>query len=120
MRFVLIAILAALGAAQDPAPAPQAEGAPRTPPDPLAAAVAGLRLRSVGPSIISGRIAGLAVDPDRPSRYFIAVASGGVWRTTNSGTTWTPVFDREGSYSIGYIVLDPKNSNVVWVGTGEN
>ncbi len=120
MKYFLIAMLAALGAVQDPPPAPQTEGAARTPPDPLAAAVAGLRLRSVGPAIISGRIAGLAVDPDRPSRYFIAVASGGVWRTANSGTTWTPVFDREGSYSIGYITLDPKNSNVVWVGTGEN
>jgi photosystem II stability/assembly factor-like uncharacterized protein len=92
----------------------------RTPPDPLTAAVGGLRFRLAGPAIISGRIVGFAVDPAQPSRYFVAAASGGVWKTVNNGTTWTPVFDREGSYSIGYITLDPKNPNVVWVGSGEN
>ena len=50
----------------------------------------------------------------------MAVASGGVWKTTNAGTTWTPIFDNEGSYSIGCVALDPKNPQVVWVGTGEN
>ncbi len=69
---------------------------------------------------MSGRIVDLAVDPERPHRYFVAVASGGVWKTDNAGTTWTPVFDDEGSYSIGCVALDPKNPNVVWVGTGEN
>ena len=49
-----------------------------------------------------------------------AVASGGVWKTVNGGTTWTPVFDNEGSFSIGAIALDPKNPATVWVGTGEN
>ncbi|HLM59465.1 MAG TPA: hypothetical protein VK308_01555, partial [Pyrinomonadaceae bacterium] len=60
-----------------------------------------------------------AVDPNDRSKYYIAVASGGVWKTVNAGTTWTPVFDGEGSYSIGAIALDPKNTAVVWVGTGE-
>jgi photosystem II stability/assembly factor-like uncharacterized protein len=50
----------------------------------------------------------------------VAVASGGVWKTTNAGTTWTPIFDTQASYSIGTVVIDPKNPNVVWVGTGEN
>jgi photosystem II stability/assembly factor-like uncharacterized protein len=80
----------------------------------------GLRLRSIGPAFTSGRVIGLAVDPNNPSRYFVAAASGGVWKTLNAGTTWTPVFDREGSYSIGCIALDPKNPLTVWVGTGEN
>ena len=80
----------------------------------------GLRLRSIGPAFTSGRVIGLAVDPSNPSHYFVAAASGGVWKTLNAGTTWTPVFDREGSYSIGCIVLDPKNPLTVWVGTGEN
>ena len=80
----------------------------------------GLRLRSIGPAFTSGRVVGLAVDPNNPSHYFVAAASGGVWKTLNGGTTWTPVFDREGSYSIGCIVLDPKNPLTVWVGTGEN
>jgi photosystem II stability/assembly factor-like uncharacterized protein len=65
-------------------------------------------------------VVGFAVHPNDRSQYFVAAASGGVWKTTNAGTTWTPVFDSEGSYSIGYVVLDPKNPNVVWVGTGEN
>jgi photosystem II stability/assembly factor-like uncharacterized protein len=60
------------------------------------------------------------VHPGDRSHYYVAAASGGVWKTTNAGTTWTPIFDGEGSYSIGTVVLDPKNPNVVWVGTGEN
>ena len=80
----------------------------------------GLRLRSIGPAFTSGRVIGFAVEPNNPAHYFVAVASGGVWKTINNGTTWTPVFDREGSYSIGAIALDPKNPLTVWVGTGEN
>jgi len=80
----------------------------------------GLRFRSIGPAFTSGRVIGFAVDPNNPARYFVASASGGVWKTINDGTTWTPVFDKEGSYSIGAIVLDPKNPLTVWVGTGEN
>ena len=80
----------------------------------------GLRFRSIGPAFTSGRVIGFAVDPKNPARYFVGVASGGVWKTVNAGTTWAPVFDNEGSYSIGAIVLDPKNPLVVWVGTGEN
>ncbi len=80
----------------------------------------GLRFRSIGPAFTSGRVIGFAVDPNNPARYFVAAASGGVWKTINSGTTWTPVFDNEGSYSIGAIALDPKNPLTVWVGTGEN
>ena len=58
--------------------------------------------------------------PRDKSTWYVAVASGGVWKTTNAGTTWTPIFDNEASYSIGTVVIDPKNPNVVWVGTGEN
>ena len=80
----------------------------------------GLKFRSIGPAFTSGRVIGFAVDPKNPAKYFVGVASGGVWKTVNAGNTWTPVFDSEGSYSIGAIVLDPKNPLVVWVGTGEN
>jgi len=81
---------------------------------------AGMPLRGIGPALMSGRIGDLAVNPDDPSHWFVAVASGGVWKTTNNGTTFTPVFDNEGSYSIGCVEMDPHNPNVVWVGTGEN
>lgn len=97
---------------------PEDENKPR---DPMSTATFnGLRLRLIGPAFTSGRVVGIAVDPNNPARYFVAAASGGVWKTVNAGTTWTPVFDREASYSIGCIVLDPKNPLTVWVGTGEN
>lgn len=79
----------------------------------------GLRLRSIGPAFMSGRISDIAVDPGDPSRWYVAAGSGGVWRTENRGTTWTPVFDDQGSYSIGCVTVDP-GSGAVWVGTGEN
>jgi photosystem II stability/assembly factor-like uncharacterized protein len=94
---------------------------PRRPSDPMSASTfSGLRLRSIGPAFTSGRVTSIAVDPTDHSRYFVGVASGGVWKTTNAGTTWVPVFENEGSYSIGTVALDPKNPLTVWVGTGEN
>ncbi len=81
---------------------------------------AGLKLRSLGPALMSGRIGDLAVHPNDRSHYYAAVCSGGVWKTTNGGTTWKPVFDKEGSFSIGCVTMDPNNPSVVWVGTGEN
>ena len=103
-----------------PSPTPTPEASP-TPRDPFSTPTFnGLRLRSLGPAFTSGRVVGFAVDPTNVSRYYVAVASGGVWKTVNAGITWTPVFDNEGSYSIGAITLDPKNPLTVWVGTGEN
>jgi len=81
---------------------------------------AGLSLRDLGPALTSGRIGDLAVDPLRKGTYYVAVASGGVWKTTNWGTTFEPVFDTQGAFSIGCVTLDPTNPLVVWVGTGEN
>lgn len=80
----------------------------------------GLKFRSIGPAVMGGRIADIAVNPENSSNWYVAVGSGGVWKTTNSGTTWQPVFDREGSYSIGTVAIDPVSTNTVWVGTGEN
>ncbi|MDA8020924.1 MAG: glycosyl hydrolase [Thermoanaerobaculia bacterium] len=82
--------------------------------------LSGLALRNIGPAINSGRVIDFAVTPGKRHRYFAATASGGLWKTDNAGTTWIPVFDGEGSYSIGDVTLDPNNPNVVWVGTGEN
>ncbi len=82
--------------------------------------LSGMALRNIGPAINSGRIVDFAVTPGKRHRYFVATASGGVWKTVNAGTTWEPVFDKEGSYSIGCVTIDPNNPNVIWVGTGEN
>jgi len=80
----------------------------------------GLTLREIGPAVTSGRIADFAVSPTDPATWYVASASGGVWKTVNDGTTFEPVFGVEGSYSIGVVTLDPGNPHVIWVGTGEN
>ncbi len=80
----------------------------------------GLQFRLIGPAVASGRVIALAVNPKNHAEYYVGVASGGVWKTANSGTTWTPVFDGEGSYSIGWVTLDPNDPSVVWVGSGES
>ncbi|MFV1988149.1 MAG: glycosyl hydrolase, partial [Gemmatimonadota bacterium] len=79
-----------------------------------------LRWRSIGPAVASGRIADIAIDPTDRSVWYVAASSGNVWKTTNAGTTWDPIFDSYGSYSIGAIALDPGNHLTLWVGTGEN
>lgn len=80
----------------------------------------GIKLRGVGPALMSGRIGDFAVNPKKPNEYYIAVSSGGVWKTENAGTTFKPLFDSQKSYSIGCISMDPQNPHVLWVGTGEN
>ena len=79
-----------------------------------------LTFRSIGPAVTSGRVSDFAVNPKNHSEYYVATSSGGVWKTTNRGVTYKPVFDGEGSYSIGCVTLDPNNSSTVWVGSGEN
>ena len=86
----------------------------------IAEALGALELREVGPAVAGGRIADIKVNPNNTSEWYLAVGSGGLWKTTNAGTTWTPVFDDQPSYSIGTVALDPTNPLVVWVGTGEN
>ncbi|MCL7972233.1 MAG: glycosyl hydrolase [marine benthic group bacterium] len=85
-----------------------------------ASLLAGLEFRAIGPALTSGRIGDLAVHPDDPATWYVAVSSGGVWKTVNAGVTWKPIFDSYGSYSIGTVTVDPRDPLVVWVGTGEN
>ncbi|TPN88635.1 WD40/YVTN/BNR-like repeat-containing protein [Aquimarina algicola] len=80
----------------------------------------GLKLRNIGPAFMSGRIADIVIHPQNENIRYVGVGSGGVWKTVNAGTTWTPIFDDQTSYSIGCIAMDPGNHNTIWVGTGEN
>jgi photosystem II stability/assembly factor-like uncharacterized protein len=80
----------------------------------------GMKLRSIGPAFMSGRVADVALHPDDPNIWYVGIGSGGVWKTVNAGTTWTPIFDDQESYSIGCITIDPSNPHTIWVGTGEN
>ena len=82
--------------------------------------LSGLKWRSIGPALTSGRVADFAVNPDNQSEWYVAIASGNVWKTINNGTTFKPVFDKYGSYSTAVITMDPNNPNLLWLGTGEN
>ena len=87
---------------------------------PLAAALSGFELREIGPAFTSGRITDIVVHPEHNATWYVTTAAGGVWKTHNAGTIWTPIFDGEASYSIGCITIDPNDPKVLWVGSGEN
>ena len=82
--------------------------------------LSGLKFRSVGPAFMSGRIADIAINPKNENEWYVAVGSGGVWKTKNSGTTWNPIADDQPFYSTGCITIDPNNDSNIWLGTGEN
>lgn len=86
----------------------------------ISTAVSGIKLRGIGPALMGGRIADIAIHPAQPSTWYVAAGSGNLWKTTNRGTIWQPVFDNEKSYSIGDICIDPNHPDVIYVGTGEN
>jgi photosystem II stability/assembly factor-like uncharacterized protein len=122
-RIAALCVLAAVSAASAQRPATPrpatARGDSATAPGVSAEAIAGLRARSIGPAMTSGRVMSVAVHPDDPAIIYVGTASGGLWKSVSGGASWSPIMDREGSYSIGWVTLDPKNPNVVWVGTGE-
>ncbi len=85
-----------------------------------ASIVKNLAFRNIGPTSMNGRIVDVEFpDPKNPYTYLIAYASGGVWKTTNNGTTFDPIFDHEAAIIIGDVAVDPRNPNVIWIGTGE-
>ncbi|MEM6300114.1 MAG: glycosyl hydrolase [Pseudomonadota bacterium] len=108
--LLLLSSVATLGSLQVHAQAPEEPANP----------YAGMEWRNIGPGFMSGRIADIAWDPSDSSVWYVAVGSGGVWKTTNAGVTWTPIFDEQPAYSIGSVAVDPSNPSTVWVGTGEN
>ncbi|HEX7122366.1 MAG TPA: hypothetical protein VF178_08365, partial [Gemmatimonadaceae bacterium] len=135
-RFCALLAAVALVAATAPAQTPAFHG--RTPTTLPATRVQGrtlpadsvlvraLAFRSIGPAVMSGRIADIAVANTTPGRggklgtvVYIAAATGGVWKTTNAGVSWTPVFDSVRIGSIGAVAVAPSDPDVVWVGTGE-
>jgi photosystem II stability/assembly factor-like uncharacterized protein len=79
-----------------------------------------MELRSLGPSLMTGRVADVQVDPKNQDVYYVVAGAGGLWKSENRGITFTPIFDEGGSFSLACVVIDPKNSNVLWLGTGEN
>ena len=112
----LVAALALSLAALPTLPAPLVA---QTASERAAAATSGLEFRELGPAIMGGRVADLAVVESDPRIFYVGLGAGGVWKTTNDGMTWDPVFDDQPTASIGAISVAPSNPNVVWVGTGE-
>src|SRR5687768_17339804 len=86
---------------------------------PDAATLAGLRWRAIGPVNMAGRITDIEVDPRNPKVFYIAAATGGIWKTVNAGTTWAPLWERQPIASMGDIAISPSNPNIMWAGTGE-
>ncbi len=115
---LLLVLLALVAPAQDEEKKDKKNKKPKSPLS--SGTFSGLKLRGIGPALMSGRIGDIAVDPGDRSHWYVAVCSGGVWETKNAGTTWKPIFDSQKSYSIGCVAVDPQNPLVVWVGSGEN
>lgn len=82
-------------------------------------ALSGLELRTIGPAAMSGRLVDIAVVESDPFTFYVASATGGVWKTTNNVVTFDPVFEREATHSVGDIAVSQQNPDTVWVGTGE-
>src|SRR5260370_38970323 len=90
-----------------------------TPTPPANDKFKGLEFRELGPAVMGGRIDEFAVVESNPDIVYVGAASGGVWKTTNNGTAWEPIFDKESVSTIGDIAIAPSDPAVVWVGTGE-
>src|SRR5436190_10562939 len=109
--FLLAAVLMAVAAAL---PSGQASGSLSE------ETLKGIPLRSIGPGLATGRVQDIEIDPKNPSVWYVASAFGGLWKTENRGITFAPIFDDGGSFTLCCVAIDPKDSNVLWLGTGEN
>src|SRR6187549_2455352 len=109
----LVALISAVGAGQTPS------GADRLNADVFSS----LKVRNIGPTLVTGRVQDIEIDPKNPNVWYVAAAFGGLWKTTNRGTSFEEVFPRSGEVeagNLGSVAVDPKDSNIVWLGTGEN
>jgi photosystem II stability/assembly factor-like uncharacterized protein len=100
--------------------AQETEGEEETKPRINSGLLSTFKWRPIGPALMSGRIADIAIHPTEPNTWYVAAGSGNLWKTTNAGTTFKPIFENYGSYSIGCVTIDPTNHDRIWVGTGEN
>jgi len=98
---------------------PSSSPSPSPTPSPTPSPYAQLTFRNVGPSTAGGRLTSVAGTDRDPALYFIGAADGGVWKSTNAGTDWKPLFDDQAVAAIGAVAIDPSNANTVWAGTGE-
>jgi photosystem II stability/assembly factor-like uncharacterized protein len=116
ITFIALFAITSAGWTQNPKP----ENKPEKKALLTSEVLSGLEFRNIGPALMSGRISDIAIHPKNKAVWYVAVGSGGIWKTENAGTSWKPTFDGQASYSIGCVTLDPNNPEIVWVGTGEN
>ncbi|HMM34997.1 MAG TPA: glycosyl hydrolase, partial [Thermoanaerobaculia bacterium] len=127
LRFAPALLLASLAVPAVPAPAAPpkpskaapAAPAPALPTTPPAAQLAALKARPIGPAVMGGRVVSIAVDPEDPATFYLGHATGSLWKTTNGGTTFSPLMKDAKAFSIGAVAVAPSDPRVVWVGTGE-
>src|SRR6185369_1960380 len=111
---------------QTPAPGPTAAQSPRPTPSPTPTPInwstdpmlKRFVFRSIGPASMGGRIDDITAVEQNPYIIYVAFATNGVWKSTNNGTTFQPIFDTYGTHSIGDVAIAPSDPNIVWVGTG--
>jgi photosystem II stability/assembly factor-like uncharacterized protein len=122
LTLALLCALAPAAAAQEPTPTPSPSPTPGNVEDASTEIKSYERLewRQIGPANMGGRTADVEGVPGNPHVVYVATASGGLWKTTNGGVRWTPIFERQGTISIGDVALEPGNPEVIWVGTGES
>lgn len=113
-------LLPALAIAQRPARNARTTAPTNAAPALTAQTLAGIPLRALGPGLVTGRIADIKIDPKNPSTWYIATAFGGLWKTVNRGASFTPLFDEQSTHNMCCIEIDPRNSDILWLGTGEN
>jgi photosystem II stability/assembly factor-like uncharacterized protein len=118
--FVLFCLSSFLGFSQQPGSSASAieEGLSKKATMTNSSLVKNLPFKNIGPTIMSGRVVGFAVNPVNPNEFYVGYASGGVWHTANNGTTFTPVFDSSPTQNVGCLAMDWK-TKTLWVGTGE-
>lgn len=116
LALAIVSTLAVLPAYAADAPAPATSTAASPDKGPFGT----LHFRDLGPAIAGGRVSAEAGIAGDPLTYYVGAAAGGVWKTTDGGEHWKPIFEHEASASIGAIALAPSNPNLVWVGTGES
>ncbi len=120
-KAILVVCIALMAASPAVSTGKDQPAVPKANPGPqLSDILGGLEFRNIGPGLMSGRISDIAIHPRNRRTWYVAAGSGGVWKTENAGLLWKPIFDSQGSYSIGCITIDPGDPETVWVGTGEN
>src|SRR5215204_3396160 len=123
LRLYTLVLITAVGLSGLSAHADQGQRPAAAPAAPAASAdpFPGLKFRNIGPATMGGRIDDLAVLESNPAVFYVAAATGGLWKTTNNGTTWEVLFDdQDDAVSIGDVAIAPNDANTVWVGSGEN